>query len=144
MVPISPATGLQLFVLLHAVLAIVTLYVLLRELGCGRLAALAGGLAYGLSGSFAARAAQVSLVCAQAWVPAALGGFFLALRRDSLGGLVMSAIAVGFIGLSGSPATLVLTLMDSGCCCRARCWATRAGGRSGGGACARRARSPPS
>lgn len=103
--------ALELFALLHAALAILTLYAFLRILGCSRPAALAGGLAYGLSGSFSARAAQVSLVCAQAWVPAALGGFFLALRRDSVRALVVSALAMGLIGLSGSPATLVVTLM---------------------------------
>jgi len=103
--------ALELFALLHAVLAILTLYAFLRVLGCSRPAALAGGLAYGLSGSFSARAAQVSLVCAQAWVPAALGGFFLALRRDSVRALVVCALAMGLIGLSGSPATLVVTLM---------------------------------
>src|SRR5262245_15869449 len=54
--------GLEVFALLHAVFAILTLHALLRVLGCGRAAALAGGLAYGLSGSFAVRAAQVSLV----------------------------------------------------------------------------------
>jgi hypothetical protein len=106
--------GLELFVLLHAVLAILTVYALLRVLGCGRAAALTGGLAYGLSGSFAARAGHVSLVCAEAWVPAALGGFFVALRHDRLRGLIVSALAVGMIGLSGSPATLVVTLMGLG------------------------------
>ena len=112
--PSSLFHALELYALLHAVLGILTLYALLRALGCGRAAALAGGLAYGLSGSFVARAAQVSLVCAQAWVPAVLGGFFLALRRDSGRGLLVSALALGLIGLSGSPATLVVTLMGLG------------------------------
>ena len=116
---LAPATGslyhgLEIFALLHSLLGILTLYALLRVLGCGRLAALAGGLTYGLSGSFAVRAAQVSLVCAQAWVPAALGGFFVALRHDRFRALIVSALAVGMIGLSGSPATLVVTLMGLG------------------------------
>lgn len=101
--------ALQLFTLAHLVLAGVNLYALARSLGCSRWASTLGGVAFGLSGAFAARAAHVALVCAQAWLPLALGGLQRALVARRWRTLAASALAVAMIALSGSPATLVVT-----------------------------------
>jgi hypothetical protein len=105
--------ALEFFTLLHLVGAGLALYALLRFLGCGRAAALTGGLVFALGGVFVARSAQLSLVTAQAWVPVALHGAYETLRNAAPGsrrrGALRTALGVGMIALSGSPSTLTIT-----------------------------------
>lgn len=101
---------LEFFVLAHAAWAAISMYLLARSLRCRRWACIVAGIAYGLGGSFWARSAHLSLLCAQAWAPAAIGGAFHAARGSWLG-LPLAALAIGMIGLSGSPASLVVILV---------------------------------
>ncbi len=101
---------LEFFVLAHAAWAAISMYLLARSLRCGRWAGIVAGIAYGLGGSFWARSAHLSLLCAQAWAPAAIGGAFHASRGRWLG-LPLAALAIGLIGLSGSPASLVVIVV---------------------------------
>jgi hypothetical protein len=101
---------LEFFVLAHTAWAAISMYLLARSLRCRRWAALVAGIAYGLGGSFWARSAHLSLLCAQSWAPAAIGGAFHAARGAWLG-LPVAALAIGMIGLSGSPASLVVILV---------------------------------
>lgn len=102
--------GLELFALAHMGLAIAATYGLLRGLGCGAPAALFGGLAYGLGSVFVARAAQVSLVCAQAWTPLVLGAARNAFAgRRPLRSVVVAGASLGLLTLAGSPSTLGVT-----------------------------------
>jgi hypothetical protein len=102
--------GLEAFALAHMGLAIAGTYALLRGLGCGAPASLFAGLAYGLGSVFVARAAQVSLVCAQAWAP-----LVLAAARSAVSGarpalaVAGGGVALGLLALAGSPATLAVT-----------------------------------
>lgn len=107
--------GLEFFTLAHMWLAVAGVYALLRSLGCGSVASLVGGLGYGLGGVFVARAAQVSLVCAQAWTP-----FVLAAARHAVigprlaGGIALGGACLGLLTLAGSPATLGVTAVGLG------------------------------
>jgi hypothetical protein len=103
--------ALEAFTVGHILWGALSLYVLARSLGCSPWAAAVGGLAFGLSGTFVARASHVSLVCAQAWLPVVLGGLHHAIRGGSRRALALAAAAVGMIALSGSPATLVVTVV---------------------------------
>jgi len=102
---------LQAFTLAHILGGALALYALARSLGCRPWAAVVGGLAFGMSGTFMARAAHVSLVCAQAWVPIAIGGLHHAVGGGSRRGLALAAAALGMIALSGSPATAVVAIV---------------------------------
>ncbi len=104
---------LELFTLGHVLLAMASMYAWARSLGRSRPAAAVAGLAFGMGGIFAARISHVSLVTAQAWTPAVLGGIHRGILHRSPSSFALTAVGLGMMALTGSPATLVVAVVGS-------------------------------
>lgn len=98
---------LEFYTLAHVAWAAISMYLFARSLRLARWPAIVAGLAFGLSGSFWARSAHLSLLTAQAWAPCAIGGAYHAARGQRFG-LPLATLALALIGFSGSPASLVV------------------------------------
>ena len=66
---LSPAAAVTASILVHLWLAAAATWLYLRALGCGRAAALTGGIAYGLSGYLVVRAMSPNFIVAAAYLP---------------------------------------------------------------------------
>jgi len=122
---------LEFFTFLHIWFAGCAMYWAVRSLGCGRWPAVVAGLTYSLGGSFIARSAHVSHVCAQAYAPILLTCVWHAIKNHSWRPIIWSGIWLGLIGLAGSPATVVTLAVGLVCFMLAACVFEPAGFRAG-------------
>lgn len=94
--------AIELFEMLHVMIAFVGTFALARTLRVGPAAACAAGLAYALGGFFGYRAwAQLGIFLGTAWIPLIILGLFLAVSRRDFRWGALSGVAVAMSILAG-------------------------------------------
>ena len=106
-----PASYYKLFVLAHTVWAGAGLYLLARQLGAGRLAALLAGHAFSLSGPFLSAASLFHHFAGAAWMPWVLLALTRLLARPGLGTALVLGAAGAALLLTGSADVVLMTAM---------------------------------
>ena len=101
--PLPPATAVTWSVLGHLWLAAAATWGFLRALGCGRLAALTGGLTYGLGGYLVVRAMSPNFVAAAALLPVLFWLLETGLARGRPVRVVLAGGAAALQLLAGHP-----------------------------------------
>ena len=87
----------------HVLLAGVGAYRLLRALGVGFRAALAGATVYHLGAFFAAQTQHLGAICVAAWLPWALGALRRLEEKRDRASVAWAALAMGLMVLTGFP-----------------------------------------
>ncbi len=103
--------GIQMEIVLHAVLAIWGAFLLLRRLTARTAAALAGALSYGLGGYFASHSSHVGMIQAAALLPWLLYCWERAGAGNRLVWLARAAAVAGACFLTGSLGSAVVALL---------------------------------
>ena len=98
---LGAARGLAIGLWLHAVLAAVLTYGLLRALDCSRPAAALGALTYALSGAMVTWFETLFFTSTLAWLPGILWAFEIALQRASRRHVALAGLALGLATLGG-------------------------------------------
>ena len=93
----------ELLIIVHFVIAGVSMYYLAKELGIARVFALFSGLVYALSGFMVMQLIHQTFVCEAAWLPLIVLLFRRALLKRSLLSMALGAIVLGHAILAGAP-----------------------------------------
>jgi hypothetical protein len=101
--------GFRLHVLMHAPIAAVGMYLLLRSLALRIAAAVFGGLVFSLGGLFSSNLNLLPILFSLAWVPWVLLFARRAFRRGHARDLALASLFLGLQGLVGEPTTLFQT-----------------------------------
>ncbi len=108
------ARGFAVGLWLHAILAAVLTYGLLRTLQCRRYAAVTGAFTYALSGYMVTWFEAPHRVSTLAWLPGILWAFEIAVRRKSLRPTVLAALATTLAVLCGQSQFVVTFILFLG------------------------------
>lgn len=119
---------IQLELALHAFLACLGAYLLLRRLVSTRGAAVFGALAYGLSGFFAGHSSHIGLFCAAACFPWLLLAYRRAADEAPWRYAALGAMAGGCMILAGYAQTAMYGFLGLGMYALADMWTNRAAG----------------
>lgn len=110
--PLPPELAASLYVTLHLTLAAGAAALLARELGGGRRAVLATGLAFALCGTVVDLVQHGPFLCAAVWLPLGWAGARALLRGRSPWGAAALGASVGMLVLGGEPqSALMLALV---------------------------------
>ena len=112
-VSVPRAVGLS--VVLHVGLATWGMAALSRRLGLSYTAALAAGIVYAMSGWAGSRiyAGHYTIITTYAWLPWVLAGYWGALERKTLAGLLPATGALGIMALAGHPQMVLYAVLGA-------------------------------
>ncbi len=116
------ALGFRLTAVCHLALAAGGTYWLLRELGARRAAAVAGGVAFALSGFMITWLMLPTLISSAAWLPVAVACLERSRRRELAGWAAAAGGCVGLSALAGHPQVFYYVAATAGLVALVRLW----------------------
>ncbi len=101
LLPMSFRAALELYVILHVVLAGITMYALARRWNCSVAASILAGMSYCFCGNVIFQHCNVVFLCGAAWLPAALSTGGAMIEQRDVRSAVKHGLILGIMVLSG-------------------------------------------